>query len=155
MTKGRLVGRSLLALVGFLLLIQLVPYGRSHANPPVTQAVRWDSPQTARLFAQACQDCHSNLTTWRWYDSVAPGSWLVQHDVEDGRRRLNASEWNRGQPNVSEVVDAIRGGGMPPLQYKLIYPGGRLSKSERDALVRGIEATYKKDKPPISFGRGD
>jgi hypothetical protein len=30
-------------------------------------------------------DCHSNLTHWPWYSNIAPISWLVQKDVEDGR----------------------------------------------------------------------
>src|SRR5690349_12349765 len=135
--------------VPLLVLIQLVPYGRSHANPSVTRAARWDSQRTKELFAAACQDCHSNLTNWRWYDSIAPGSWLVQHDVEDGRKRLNVSEWNQPQPNLQEVERVILGGGMPPIQYKLIHPGGRLSQAQRRELARGMAATYRKDAPSI------
>jgi mono/diheme cytochrome c family protein len=137
-----------LGVVALALLIQLVPYGRSHGNPPVTRAVRWDSPRTAALFKQACQDCHSNLSSWRWYDQIAPASWLVEHDIQDGRQRLNVSEWNRGQPDVAEVMRAITGGSMPPLQYKLVHAEGRLSKKQRQALAAGIAATYKKDPPP-------
>ena len=155
MVKRRVTGRVVLAIVGFFLLIQLVPYGRSHANPPVTRAIKWNSPRTARLFAQACQDCHSNLSSWRWYDSIAPASWLVQHDIDDGRQRLNVSEWNRGQPDVSEVVQAITSGSMPPIQYKLVHSGGRLSDAQRRQLARGIELTYKRDRPPIRPGGGE
>src|SRR5437588_12926711 len=69
MTRRKVRKRGLLGLVALFLLIQLVPYGHSHANPPVTKAVRWSSPATGKLFAQACQDCHSNLSSWRWYDN--------------------------------------------------------------------------------------
>lgn len=48
-----------LILVGFL-LIQLIPYGRNHTNPPVTQEPAWDTPQTRELVKRACFDCHSN-----------------------------------------------------------------------------------------------
>lgn len=154
MTKTRLVRRWLFAGVGLLLLIQLIPYGHTTTNPPVTQTVRWDSPQTARLFAKGCQDCHSNLTTYHWYNRIAPASWLVQHDIEDGRARLNVSEWNKPQTDIGEVVDAIRGGGMPPIQYKIIHAASRLSSAQRDALARGMIATYRKDPPKISAGGG-
>ena len=146
--------RIALGAVALLALIQLVPYGRSHANPPVTRSVKWDSPRTAKLFAQACQDCHSNLTDWRWYDSVAPASWLVQHDIDDGRGRMNVSEWNRGQPDIGEVIQSITSGSMPPLQYKLIHSGGRLSQAQRRELARGMSATYKKDPPRLERGQG-
>jgi hypothetical protein len=49
-------------LVALLLLIQLVPYGRDHSNPPVIQDVVWDSPRTEELARIACYDCHSNET---------------------------------------------------------------------------------------------
>ncbi len=78
--------------VGLLLLIQLVPYGRDHSNPPVTGTPQWDSPRTEALFSDACGACHSNLTTWPWDSNVAPASWLIQRDVDEGRAILNVSE---------------------------------------------------------------
>jgi mono/diheme cytochrome c family protein len=151
------VKRIGLVILALFVVIQAVPYGRSHANPPVTRAVRWDNGRTKALFAQACQDCHSNLTDWRWYDSIAPGSWLVQHDVEDGRRRLDVSAWNQPQPDIREVEQAILGGGMPPIQYKLVHAGGRLSNAQRRALAHGLAATYRKDPPRVRSdgGSGD
>jgi mono/diheme cytochrome c family protein len=147
MTKRRLAARVGIALVALLLLIQIVPYGHSHANPPVTRAVKWDSAQTQRLFAGACQDCHSNLTSWRWYDKVAPASWLVQNDIQGGRNQLNFSEWDKSQPDVGEVVGAIERGAMPPLQYKIAHAAARLSKTERARLAAGVRATYSADPP--------
>ncbi len=135
------------------LLIQLVPYGRSHSDPAVTRAVRWDSPRTEQLASQACGDCHSNLTKWPWYTNVAPVSWLVQHDVDDGRGNLNFSEWDQPQPDISELVDQIQGGEMPPLQYKLIHGGSRLSDSEKRDLVNGLIRTYATD-PPSGIRQG-
>jgi mono/diheme cytochrome c family protein len=148
MSKRKLLGRVAIGFPIVLVLIQFVPYGHSRANPPVTRAVRWDSPETAKLFAGACQDCHSNLTHWRWYDKLAPGSWLVQNDIQSGRDHLNVSEWDKPQPDGGEIVSQIRSGSMPPLQYKAAHAGGRLTNAQRDALVRGIEATFKEDPPP-------
>jgi mono/diheme cytochrome c family protein len=147
MSKRKLAGRAAIGLLVLVALVQFVPYGHSRANPAVTRAVRWDRPQTARLFAGACQDCHSNLTNWRWYDKIAPASWLVQSDIQGGRQHLNVSEWNKPQPDVGEIVREIRSGQMPPLQYKVAHAGGRLSQAQRDALARGIQATYRRDPP--------
>jgi mono/diheme cytochrome c family protein len=87
--------RIAVALIAAFALIQLVPYGRAHGNPSVRSQPRWDGARTKRLFAQACGACHSNLTTWPWYSDVAPVSWLVQHDVNDGRARFDVSEWRQ------------------------------------------------------------
>jgi mono/diheme cytochrome c family protein len=150
MTKRQLAVRGAIGLVVLLVLIQFVPYGHSHSNPRVTRAVKWDSPQTQRLFAGACQDCHSNLSHWRWYDKFAPGSWLVQNDIQGGRDNLNFSEWDKSQPDVGEVIAAIENGSMPPIQYKVAHAAARLSSSERARLAQDIKATYAADPP----GRG-
>jgi len=64
-------------LVGLLVVIQFVPYGRAHTNPPVAQEPIWDSPQTRELARRACFDCHSNETMWPWYSNIAPISWIA------------------------------------------------------------------------------
>ena len=146
--------RVALALVAAFALIQLVPYGRAHANPPVRSEPRWDSPRTKALFAQACGACHSNLTTWPWYSNVAPVSWLVQHDVDDGRAAFNVSAWRQQrQPEAGDAAEKVRSGEMPPLQYKLIHAGARLSSAERAALAAGLARTFAASPPLHASGR--
>lgn len=128
--------------------IQFVPYGRDHTNPRTVQEITWNTPQTRVLARNACFACHSNLTEWPWYTSIAPVSWLTQHDVEDGRAKLNFSEWQRPQDaDLSEVVDVLRSNAMPPVQYRLIHSEARLTDAERQQLERGIAASWTKDPP--------
>src|SRR6478736_587769 len=115
--------------------IQFVPYGRDHTNPQTVQEIKWNTPQTRALAQDACFACQANLTEWPWYASVAPASWLTQHDVEDGRAKLNFSEWQRPQEaNLQEVVEAIRGKHMPPLQYRAVHSDARLNDTQRQEL---------------------
>ena len=122
-------------------LIQLIPYGHNHTNPPVSQEVRWDSPQTRALAVRACFDCHSNETVWPWYSNIAPISWLIQHDVEDGRGKLNFSEWDKAQSGASKVVREIQSGSMPKFYYVPIHPSANLSETERNSLIEGLRGT--------------
>ena len=122
-----------------LLLIQLVPYGRDHTNPTGGKPIAWDSKRTQELMTGACMDCHSNETKWPWYSNVAPVSWLVQRDVDDGRDELNLST---DAPEVQEMIEAIQEGSMPPWQYKPAHPAARLSAREKQDLIRGIRATF-------------
>ena len=139
---------AIVGVLGFL-LIQAVPYGRSHTNPPVTREPRWDSPRTRELAARACFDCHSNLTKWRWYSNVAPVSWLIQRDVDGGRAQFNFSEWDKPQDvSAGDMADVIRGGSMPPWFYVLPHPNADLSASEKDALIAGLVATLNASPPP-------
>jgi hypothetical protein len=144
----RLLRGSLAAGGIALVLIQFVPYGHSHTNPPVTREPIWNNPQTGELAARACFDCHSNQTEWRWYTNVAPFSWYIQHDVEDGRRRLNFSEWDKPQREARGAPNEVQRGEMPPAAYLPVHPEARLSDQERQILVDGLRATAANDPPP-------
>ena len=132
--------------LGFLVAVfamQLVPYGRSHVNPPVVREPGWDSAATRALAKQACFDCHSNETHWPAYARLAPASWLVQHDVEEGRAVLNFSEWQRPQAKSNDAVEELREGAMPPLPYRLMHAHARLRAVDRDRLARGLGRTLE------------
>lgn len=145
-------GLAALALGILLALAQLVPYGHSTTNPPVTRAARIPDAVTRQLVSSACADCHSNLTKRWWATRIAPVSWLAESDVRGGRERLNLSEWDRPQPDLNDVIEAVQGGSMPPLQYRLAHAAARLSGAERDRLAAGLEHLYATDPPASSRG---
>ncbi len=134
--------------VAGVLLLQLVPYGRAHDNPPTVQEPNWDSAQTRELAARACYDCHSNTTVWPWYSNIAPVSWLVQRDVDEGREHLNFSDWNQShaehgheEHEVEELGEVVLEGEMPPANYLITHPEARLTQAELAALAAGLLAT--------------
>ena len=130
------------AMILFFGLIQLIPYGHDHTNPPITNEPKWDNPQTLALAKRACFDCHSNETVWPWYSYVAPVSWLVQFDTNSGRRRLNFSTWGTGRVmEPGEIIRTIERGRMPPLQYFPTHPEARLSIEEKSQLINGLTTT--------------
>lgn len=127
-----------------LLAIQLIPYGRNHSNPPVIREPLWDSPATRDLAKRACFDCHSHETVWRWYSRLAPVSWLIRYDVDEGRSELNFSDWKGGArkgERPSKIGEEIAEGGMPPLAFRLVHPEARLSKAEKQQLINGLIVT--------------
>ncbi len=117
--------------------IQLVPVDRT--NPPVET----EAPATAQVrsvLRRACYDCHSNETVWPWYSRIAPVSWLVAHDVKEGREKLNLSTWNRYTTKeqlkkLKESWEEVAEGEMPPWMYLPPHPDARLSADDR-ALLR-------------------
>jgi hypothetical protein len=134
---------GLASIAGLCLLLQLVPYGRAHSNPPTTAEPAWDSPRTRELAVRACFDCHSNQTRWPWYAKVAPLSWTVQLDVEAGRSVINFSEWGGGRYALARYAGRRTSNGMmPPYKYLLAHPEAELTPEERRELARGLEATF-------------
>ncbi len=127
---------ALLALAALLLVAQLVPVDTT--NPPVRADVD-APPEVHALLQRACYDCHSNVTVWPWYSRVAPVSWLVAHDVSEGREKLDFSTWDaysavRRRKKLRETAAEVAEGEMPPWYYALVHPEARLSAAERDLL---------------------
>jgi len=125
-----------------LLLVQLIPYGRDHTNPAVTGEPAWDSQQTRDFAVVACFDCHSNQTAWPWYTNIAPVSWLIQHDVDEGRERLNFSEWGSRGHGAEEAGETVNEGSMPPFIYVVLHPEANLPEADRATFVKGLLATF-------------
>ncbi|MCI0695404.1 heme-binding domain-containing protein [candidate division KSB1 bacterium] len=130
-----------LTILGLFVIIQLVPYGRAHSNPPVRMEPQWDSPRTRELAKRACYDCHSNETVWPWYSNVAPMSWLVQSDVDEARDMMNFSEWDRPQKEAHEAAEQVQKGKMPLWFYVPLHPQANLSTDEKQTLVQGLQAS--------------
>ena len=133
-----MISKLAIAAVALLLVIQLVPVDRS--NPPVESEVPADA-ETRAILKRACYDCHSHETRWPWYAKVAPVSWLVAHDVEEGREHLNFSAWNRYDAKkqakkLDEVWEEVEEGEMPLWFYVPLHPEAKLS----DADLARIEA---------------
>ena len=77
-----------ITLVVLLVVIQAVRPAKT--NPAVDesrtiQAHSQITPEVTAILERACYDCHSNKTIWPWYSQVAPVSWLLVSDVNDGR----------------------------------------------------------------------
>ena len=138
-----MIKKMLFSAVILFVVIQFVPFGRDHTNPPVVAEPVWDSPQTRTLFMRACADCHSNETVWPWYSHVAPFSWLVAHDVEEGREHLNISRWGHQKKNEGdEAAEEVEEGEMPPAIYLPTHPEARLNSDEKAQLIAGLKATF-------------
>lgn len=146
MNRSKALVVGLLSVLGLFVALQLVPYGRDHANPPAGTPVAWDTPRTEALARRACFDCHSNETRWPWYSNVAPISWRVQKHVDEGRAKLNFSDFRPGNEEVGEAAgeaaETVQKGEMPLQDYLLAHADARLTEAEKKELMRGLEATF-------------
>lgn len=133
----KLASKVLIGLGMLVLLIQVVR--PSQTNPPVTGDIA-TPPEVKRLLQRSCYDCHSNETKWPWYSQVAPVSWLVSKDVNDGRKHLNFSVWEgyeegRKLKKFKEIEEEVADGEMPLELYLPLHPEAKLTPAERTVLV--------------------
>ncbi len=147
--------RALLALVLVFAVAQLVPVERS--NPPATAPLALaDVPAPiAATLRSACWDCPSRETVWPWYAHVAPVSWLLAHDVSEGRESLDFSTWGAEKPRrraklLGEIAEEVDEREMPPTLYVLLHPEARLDDAARAALVAWARAERDRVSPPAA-----
>lgn len=113
-------------------------YTVERTNPPVTADFK-EPAEVKEVLQRACYDCHSNETKWPFYSYVAPFSWLVVKDVDEGRKELNFSNWQRitraKQAKVKkEVWEEVEKEQMPLWYYVPLHPGAKLSAEDKDIL---------------------
>ncbi len=116
--------------------IQFIPVKR--INPPIRSALS-APPEIKAILKRSCYDCHSHETVWPWYSAIAPVSWLVVRDVNEGREKLNFSDWSRqlrDKDIQEEIIEEIEEGEMPLKLYVLAHPGTSVSPEELDLLRR-------------------
>jgi cytochrome c len=132
-----------IAMLSIAALSLVHPWGNLHAAASANQTVLAHSnvPDEVRtLLTQKCGDCHSNNTRWPLYSRIAPSSWLVEHDVHEGREHLNLSSWEQYSIDsridlLGKIATQLRQGKMPLRQYLLLHPDARLSEAERKLIV--------------------
>ena len=133
---GRVVKWAAIAFCVAFIAIQLVPVSRT--NPPVEGDFR-GSAEVVSVLRRACYDCHSNETVWPWYSRVAPVSWVIAHDVTEGRAELNFSTWDQLSTEkqakaMKESWKEVAEGEMPTWYYVVLHPEARLSANDQSVL---------------------
>jgi hypothetical protein len=138
MNKAR-AKKALLALILFLIIIQIFQPGRT--NPPIfpskSLAAHVNVPAGLYdMLVRSCGDCHTNQTNWPWYSNIAPLSWVITDDVNEGRRHLNFDDWEAQQDpkqandRLIDICQEIKQNGMPPFSYRLVHENSRLQTQE-------------------------
>jgi hypothetical protein len=94
---------------------------------------------TLSLFERACQNCHSGNTKWPWYSRIPPASWMIRKDVEEARRHVNFSEWDRYTTEKQEelltrIGSEVRSGQMPLPRYVFVHREAALRPRERGQI---------------------
>ena len=113
------------------------------SNPRVEPAKGLDTLlQGANMPADAksiliakCADCHSDETRWPVCSRVAPGSWLMERDIVEARKQMNLSNWDQIPADtqdvlIGKIIHEAKSGDMPPLQYRALHWGAKLTPAE-------------------------
>ena len=156
---------------GVLIVLTLVVIGiqfvrPERTNPPVDpartlQANAQVPADVSAILTRACADCHSHETRWPWYSNIAPASWLVADDVQEGRTHMNISDWPAPERNgkrpeavdkLEAICDEVQSGGMPIRAYLWLHPGAKLSEADVRTVCSWTESERTRLKGQASSG---
>jgi hypothetical protein len=130
--------RIVIGLVGIFVVAQF--FRPELSNPPSDPSLsvrnyKGIPPEVVSKMQSVCFDCHSNETRWPWYSHITPVNYLIMHDVNNGRRRVNFSEWNNYSPGkmksiLDNIYDQVYNHEMPLPKYRWMHPEAQLTAAE-------------------------
>ena len=103
----------------------------NETNPP---------EQVKLILKKACFDCHSDFTTYPWYNNITPVNyWLADH-VRHGKGDLNFSEWDtynfkKKDHKMEEIMDLVKSKEMPLDSYTWTHAEARLTDEQITAVI--------------------
>ena len=123
------------------------PFGNPRVEPERglgTLLVHANMPEDAKqILITKCADCHSNETRWPIYARLAPGSWLIERDIIEARKKMNLSLWDQKVDTqdqmIGEIIHEAKAGEMPPMQYRLLHWDAKLTTQDV-ARLSGMKA---------------
>jgi cytochrome c len=133
---------AILGLAAALVVIgggSIHPFGNSRIEPRKgfdTLLAHANMPADAKnILINKCADCHSNETRWPVYARLAPGSWLIERDIVEARKKMNLSFWDQKDADaqkqlIGEIIHEAKTGEMPPLQYRIIHWKSQLTTQD-------------------------
>lgn len=93
-----------------------------------------------QILKTACYDCHSNNTTYPWYNNIQPVAWWLNRHVTEGKQHLNFSEFGsyeakKANHKLDEIAEVIEKNEMPLSSYTLIHKDAKLTDTQKKLLI--------------------
>jgi hypothetical protein len=160
-----MAGKIFLGILVLLIIIQLFRPEPNVSNDRTNDiSTRYAVPEDVQqVLAVACNDCHTNQTTYPWYAQVQPVAWWLNDHVTDGKRHLNLSDFTKAPlaiqyHKLEEIVEVVEEREMPMKEYTYLglHPEANLTDDQRQLLIQWAKAqmdTLKANYPADSLVR--
>jgi hypothetical protein len=146
-------------LLGLLLALIVIQFFRPEKNQstgssPTDITTKYAVPVNVQsVLKRSCYDCHSNNTTYPWYDNIQPVAWWLSHHIHEGKEELNFSEFTAYPPKkarhkLEEVGEAVTDGWMPLGSYLWIHHDAKLKPEEAKLIADWADGLRKQIPAP-------
>jgi hypothetical protein len=143
--------KILLALLVIFILVQFIQpsknQGASAANTDIMHVVKVPD-SVLSILQTSCFDCHSNHTNYPWYSKITPVNWWLKSHIDEGKRKLNFSEYSsynfkKREHKLEEVGETVEKHEMPLNSYLWIHKEAKLSDAQREMVINWTKNARK------------
>ena len=124
-----------------LVLIQLIQTDKT--NPKVDDKLTLEADiKVMKILKTSCYDCHSYETKYPKYSYIAPMSWLIKRNINNGRDSLNYSIWkdidkDKKIKRLKRTIQLTKSGLMPKSEYTAVFhEDAIMNKSQKEILIK-------------------
>ena len=156
--------KILLFLLIALIIIQFIHPEKNKADDAQANFIgnAFPVPEKVKIIlVKACNDCHTNNTSYPWYTNIQPVHWWMDNHISEGKKELNFDEYkNRNlrfqYHKMEEIAEQVKDGEMPLESYTWMHEDAKLSEVEKKELINwadGIRDSLKARYPMDSLVR--
>lgn len=143
-----MIRKILLFLLLAFIVIQFIHPARNKAEGAQPNYIGNKMPvphDVQEVLRRACNDCHSNNTSYPWYSKLQPVDWWLTSHINDGKKHLNFDEYTHRSlryqyHKMEEVVEQVENGEMPLESYTWIHKEAKLTAAEKELLINWANA---------------
>ena len=140
--------------IGLLVVLVIIQFFRPARNispekSPNDITNKYAVPASVQeILKTSCNDCHSNNTVYPWYANIQPVAWWLADHVNEGKKKLNFSEYVTYSPKkahhkLEEVIEMVKEGEMPLQSYTIIHQNAKLSEPQKLELANWADGLMK------------
>lgn len=102
------------------------------------------------ILEKKCFDCHSNATKFPWYYKIPGFKQMIDYDIKKAKKHIDLSKdfpfisHNTPLKDLNSLREVIIENDMPPLRYIIAHWDARLTKNEREAIIKWSEESISK-----------
>ncbi len=135
--------KIMLFLLAALVVIQFIHPRKNKAegSQPNYIGNAYSIPEDVKtIFAKACNDCHTNNTTYPWYTNFQPVHWWLNNHINEGKKHLNYDEYTN-RPlryqyhKMEETIEMVKEGEMPLNSYTWLHKDAKLTLEEKAKIT--------------------
>ncbi len=138
-----IINRTLIVILVALVVIQFIRPAKNQSGAISENDITkmYTVPGNVQVILQkACNDCHSNNTTYPWYSNIQPVAWWLNDHIREGKEELNFSEFGtykllRQSRKLKKAAGEIEEGEMPLSSYTIIHRDAILTPEEKAAIT--------------------